>query len=418
MTLAVVGESSAAGTPYERWLSVGKIVAWQLGNVIPGRRFRALVLAKPAETLEMQYRRLAGLRRRPDALIVYCGHNEFSSRIPWSRKVHHYHDDVPSFVDSLDQFACRVSALYGLIQRATDKFCVEITPPPSLKPPLVDSPAYSPAEYTAILGDFRRRLKAIAGFCERLRVPLILVVPPANDAGFEPLRSCLPPVTPRTEQDSFARDVRAVRRLEAAGPYPAIERYRALLARYPGFAECHYRLAGLLDKTGAWDEAYEHYTAARDLDGMPMRCLSAFQQVYVAVAASHDCVLVDGQALFHAIGPHGLLDDTLFNDVMHPSLRGHIALATAILDALRERGTFGWPRGVPTPTIDPRDVRPTLGCIPVIGPKSVRGAKCSIARRPICGTTRPSVTPSERPTRTLSGASRKVKRPSLSGFRT
>ena len=102
-----------------------------------------------------------------------------------------------------------------------------------------------------------------------------------------------------------------------------------------------------------WDEAYEQYVAARDLDGFPMRCLSALQQVYFDIAESHDCILVDGQALFHAIGPHGLLDDTLFNDVMHPSLRGHIALATAILDALHERGKFGWPREVPTPTIDP-----------------------------------------------------------------
>ena len=86
---------------------------------------------------------------------------------------------------------------------------------------------------------------------------------------------------------------------------------------------------------------------------MPMRCSSAFQHAYVDVAQSHDCVLVDGQELFHAIGPHGLLDDTLFSDVMHPSLRGHIALASGILDALCERGSWGWPAGLPTPVIDP-----------------------------------------------------------------
>ena len=39
MTIVVLGESSAAGVPYERRLSVGAIVAWQLGEVFAGRRF-------------------------------------------------------------------------------------------------------------------------------------------------------------------------------------------------------------------------------------------------------------------------------------------------------------------------------------------------------------------------------------------
>ena len=37
VTLVVLGESSAAGVPYESWLSVGQIVAWKLGEVKIGR---------------------------------------------------------------------------------------------------------------------------------------------------------------------------------------------------------------------------------------------------------------------------------------------------------------------------------------------------------------------------------------------
>ena len=58
----MVGESSAAGAPFEKWLSVGEIVAWKLGEAMPGRRFRAVVLAHPGDTLEIQYRKLAELR--------------------------------------------------------------------------------------------------------------------------------------------------------------------------------------------------------------------------------------------------------------------------------------------------------------------------------------------------------------------
>jgi lysophospholipase L1-like esterase len=349
-TLVVLGESSAAGVPFEQRLSVGKIVAWQLGEVIPGRRFRASVLALPGDTLEGQYRQLSKLRRRPDVVIVYCGHNEFFIRVPFSRRVEHYLDHQPNFFERAGQLAHRISALYALIENANDKLRIEL--PPTLDPRLVDVPIFTPAEFANSLVDFRRRLDAIASFCERVGALLILVVPPGNDADFEPIRSYLPVTTSPAEREAFARDFLAVRELESSEPRRALSAYQTLLTRQPGFAEAHYRLARLLEETGDWDKAYEHYVAARDLDGMPVRCLSVFQQAYREVAAQHQCALVDGQGLFHAIGPHGLLNDTLFNDMMHPSLRGHIALATAILDALRKRGALGWSPSVPTPTVD------------------------------------------------------------------
>ncbi len=364
VTVVILGESSAAGVPYESWLSVGRIVVWKLGEAIPQRRFRALVLAKPGDTLETQYGKLAGLRQRPGAVIVYCGHNEFTCRIPWSRRVRFYCDERPSLLERLDGLAGRASPVCRLIQGAADKYRIELVPPSSLEPPLVDAPAFTPEEFSAVLADFRRRLEAITAYCERVGALTILVVPPSNDAGFEPLRSILSPETPRGEREGFARDFRIVRRLEAADPVHAIDQYRALLARQPGFAESHYRLARLLEDTRAWDQAYQHYIAARDLDGMPMRCVTAFQQCYRDVAASHGCALVDGQALFHAIGPHGMLDDSLFNDIMHPSLRGHIALATGILEALHARRAFGWPEGVPAPVIDPARCAAQFGLRP------------------------------------------------------
>ena len=89
---------------------------------------------------------------------------------------------------------------------------------------------------------------------------------------------------------------------------------------------------------------------------MPMRCPSSFQQAYRDVAARHGCILIDGQSYFHAIGRHGLLDDELFQDAMHPSLRGQIALAQAVLVALQKRHAFGWSLDSTIPVIDPSQV--------------------------------------------------------------
>ena len=155
----------------------------------------------------------------------------------------------------------------------------------------------------------------------------------------------------RGDRDAFAREFRAIG--QAADPAAARAGYRALIARQPGFAEAHYRLAQLLEQAGAWEAAYREYVAARDRDGYPMRCLTEFQDVYRDVARRHGCFLIDGQSYFHAIGRHGLLDDELFQDGMHPSLRGQIALAQAILQAIQARGAFGWPKDRAVSPIDP-----------------------------------------------------------------
>jgi hypothetical protein len=145
----------------------------------------------------------------------------------------------------------------------------------------------------------------------------------------------------------------ATRRLEGVDAAKSEQQYRELLAREPCFAETHYRLATLLRNKGAWDEAYQHFAAARDLDGYPMRCLTSFQEIYREVAARHDCVFIDCQSYFHEIGRNGLLDNELFQDAMHPSLRGQIALAQAILLALHARRALGWPDQSAPCLIDP-----------------------------------------------------------------
>jgi hypothetical protein len=352
--VVVVGESSAVGIPYENWFSIGRIIVWQLEQAIPGRRFRLEVLADPGATLEQQHDKLAGLRVRPDLLIVYSGHNEFVSRALWTHEVDHYLDEISASPGKqLLEWTARSSALAALIRQTTLKFRMSVPPYVRGHRTLVDVPSYTPEQEALRLADFRARLETIVAYASKVGALPVLVIPPANDAGFDPSRSILPAGTSRAERAAFERASRMARRLETTDTESAIAAYRALLSRQPGFAETHYRLAHLLDRTDARAEAYAHFVAARDLDGLPLRCKSSFQEAYRGVAAGKDCILVDGQELFHALGPRGLLDDALFHDSVHPSVRGHVALAQAILEALHARGAFGWPREKPAPPIEP-----------------------------------------------------------------
>ncbi|WP_145952210.1 hypothetical protein [Paludisphaera borealis] len=351
--VVVIGESSAIGFPFEKWLSIGAIVGWRLREVFPGRAVRVDVLAQPGSRLVAMHLRLETLSRRPDILIIYAGHNEFYARHSWGHEVTPYYLDEPTVaqIQTVGAIFARVSPLVRLIEETLEERKVA-APPPLKGRLLIDALSHSVEESADLLADFHSRLEAIVAYCEQIGATPVLVAPPGNDAGYEPDRSVLPPETPRAHREAFAQDFEAARRLEASDPASSTDAYRALVARHPGFAESHFRLAKRLEAEGRDAEAYEHYVAARDLDGHPMRCLTSFQDAYREIAARRKTILVDGQALFHARNPRGLLDDHLFNDAQHPAFEGHVALAEAVLAGLKERKALGWPESVPAPTID------------------------------------------------------------------
>ncbi len=363
--IVVLGESSARGVPYHDWLSVGEIVGWKLQEAFPNRRFPVTQLAQPGLKLDEVHMLLRQLTRRPDLVILYAGHNEFQMRYDWAHGAYHYLDETPperlTFpgMVSAGSRVCRlIDATVGLIRRASP-------PKRTIERQLVDVPVYTPAEYAQILQGFRARLEAMTSYCEGLGAQVVLVIPPGNDADFEPNRSFLPPETTRAERMTFARDFEAARRLETADPAKAVAAYRALLERQPGFAEVHYRLARRLEALGEIAEANTHYIAARDQDGLPMRCPSDFQNAYREVAKRHpSAILVDGPAELRDLSPRGTVGDTFFTDGFHPSLIGYTELAQAILTGLRDRRAIEFRETTPTPVVSPPDCARHFGMDP------------------------------------------------------
>jgi hypothetical protein len=352
--IVVIGESTAVGEPYDKWLSPGEIVRWKLAEVFPERQVAVDVLARKGSNLRPMIRRLAQLRRRPDAILVYAGHNEFQTIVPWSRAVPHYLDSPPptSTAGRLEQLG-RLTSLGRMICDAIETQRLDAAPPREVTRELVDVPSYTPEESAQFLADYRASLDTVASYCNRIGAVPILVVPVGNDAGFEPNRSVLPPETPRAERVEFVRKLEEARRAESDDASWALALYRSLTDQQPGFAEAHYRLARLLASSGDYPGACQHFALARDLDGMPQRCLTSFQNACREVAQNRGCVLIDTPALFSSIVPDGILDDRLFHDAHHPTLLGYTAISQEILDRLGARRAFGWPDGREVPTIDP-----------------------------------------------------------------
>ena len=355
LRLLVIGESSARGEPYHPWLSVGQIVAWQLEQINPARRVQVDMWAEGGASLEKMHLKLNNLGYKPDAMVVFSGHNEFQARYPWDRNPPYYLDEQeeqrkPSAVDLL----LRRSSVCRLILETLDRQRVDAIPPRVVTRQLVDRPVCSDKERASIIEDFRSRLENIARYCETIDTLPIMIIPASNDGDYEPSRSVLEPTATKQARQAFARQFAKVRELELAEPAHAVAAYQELIHEAPGFAETHYRLARLLEKADRWDEAGEHYTLAREHDAMPMRCPEAFREAYRDVAANHPgIVLVDSARVLQPLAPHGFLDDHLYHDAQHPTLLGYIALAQDLLNQLSKRRGLGWPEGVKAPVIDP-----------------------------------------------------------------
>ena len=355
--VVVIGESSARGDPFHPLLSIGQIVGWQLERVLPGKRVRVDVLAEPGVTLERMHQKLEGLERRPDVLIIYCGHNEFQARYDWAHDVGHDEAPANAVLDGLFRASLR-SPLCRMIYETVNKNRLD-EPPRMAKHSLIDPPLCSPSEYARILDDFSRRLEAMVAYCDRIKALAVLVIPPGNEGGYEPNRSSLHGAVSDAEKQAILRQFEAARGAEDDAPR-AIALYEKILARYPRLAEAHFRLGRLHEGRGDTGEANRRYAAARDTDSFPQRCPGPFQDAYRAVAARHRCLLIDGPAEFRSVSPNRILNDNLFHDAQHPALFGHITLAQAVLRSMRAREALGWKDGT-VPAIDPAECAAHFG---------------------------------------------------------
>jgi uncharacterized protein YkwD len=350
--LVVIGESSARGEPYHPWISLGQIVEWQLRRVFPEREVRVETFAEGGLCLDQAVLLLRDLTRRPDAIVVFGGHNEFQTRYGWSRNVRHYAEEGPESRLALLELARSASSSTKLILETLDRVVGETPPPDHAGRELVDHPSCSPWEYRFLVEDFHRRLDALADFAKQIGALLILVVPPSNDGAFEPNRSVLAGSTPVAARLEFEREFRRLRGYESTDPEAAIAGYRRLTERHPEFAESHYRLGRLLARAGEWEEAKSRFARARDLDRLPLRCPDDFRTAIRSVAAKRGAILIDSPTVMAHLVPDGILDDRLFHDAHHPNLAGYVALAQEVLDQLQERRSFGWPDSTRAPRVE------------------------------------------------------------------
>ena len=153
------------------------------------------------------WRRSSG---RPGMVIIYSGHNEFAARFEEERDGWLDPDPGEGLLRPIYR-ASLFSPFCRLAFELVSKNRLDVPPPLAGRHQLIDPPQCSPAEAEQIRIDFESRLEAITAYCEKIGALPVLIIPPANEADFEPSRSTLPQAVSPQERAFLVRDFLAAR---------------------------------------------------------------------------------------------------------------------------------------------------------------------------------------------------------------
>ena len=318
-----LGGSTTEGQPYHDRLSFPQITGWKLQKFYEGRRVIVNNLAEGGADLSRMHAYLQELERRPDAILIYSGHNEFSARFsvnsevgPSVRRIW-----LPSFIGSV-------------IRERYDRLSIATFPNRTPRKRF-DGPAMTETDTENVYRDFEVFLDAILQFCRRHSITAVLVIPGSNEAGFGPNRSLLPKsVTNDTKDQLEAIYVKLDDPTTAAAEQLKLLNQACELA--PEFAESWYQLGKRYEISQQYAEAKNCFRKAIDLDGFPLRATSVIAEIYHKLSARYQVPLLDARELLLPLSKTTLFGNQLFHDHCHPTLPGHIAIADAVFDSLVE----------------------------------------------------------------------------------
>jgi tetratricopeptide (TPR) repeat protein len=293
----VQGESSAAGFPYGRWASPAALLQQRLQRAYPEREIEVINTGMAAVTsyvlLDFADEILA---QRPDAIVVYTGHNEFlgiggvgsslasassptlARTIATLRRLHLYRAlerGLGSLGTGEDPLAARDGTLMS-------KVAAERSIP-------LGSPLYERG-----LGQFRGNLDRLLARYQAAGVPVFIGTLASNERDQAPFAS-------DDTADSARARFEKGRALEAAGDYVA---------------------------------ARSEYLAAKDRDELRFRAPEDFNEVIRAVAEARGATVVDVQTALAAASSNGIIGAGLMLEHVHPNVEGYFRLASAYFPAM------------------------------------------------------------------------------------
>jgi hypothetical protein len=194
--------------------------------------------------------------------------------------------------------------------------------------------------HEATIAHFQFNLFRMVEIAQQHNVPVMLINPPYNLKDTPPFKYDNGPEVDLQQRERFAELWQAAQ-LEEVKVAQRIALLQQAVAIDPRHAAVRFHLGRCLLSQQQYDAAKKELVAAKDEDICPLRILSPMRAVVQLAADCHHIPIVDAQQLFEQLTPDGITGDEWLVDHVHPSMKGHQRLASAIFEQMQ---TLGWVR--------------------------------------------------------------------------
>jgi tetratricopeptide (TPR) repeat protein len=330
--IVLAGGSAIKGFPQPMGFAPSAFMQAMLSEIWPDRDVEVINLGTTAvasfPVLDMLTEML---EYEPDLVVVYAGHNEFfgasgvaslhrAGRSPGAIRFSRWCGSL-----GISQL---ISRIRGWASGPKPKaVLMEAVIGESHIPP--DSPLRA-----AAADNLYAHVCEMITRCQARSVPVMVCTLASNEQGLAPIGRCDASHLAVPEQEKLSRLLKTASDTLSNNPTVAVRLLNEAAALDATHARVQFRLGQAYEACGDRVKAREHFQHALDLDTMPWRAPSRSMDAIRRAAKDKQAVLCDVQQAFRDASPGGSIGWTLFDDHVHPSMRGQWLLAKTFVEML------------------------------------------------------------------------------------
>ncbi|HTY38477.1 MAG TPA: tetratricopeptide repeat protein [Bacteroidota bacterium] len=337
-----LGESSTLGYPYMFNGSFPSLLRDRLQATWPQKNVEVInlgITAVSSYTVADFVHELVNYQ--PDALLVYCGHNEFYGALAvgstealgksrWMIQTYLWLEHVRSFLlmrDCIDWirglFTSRqnegreATVMEGMVKNKEIPF---------------DSPDYAVAR-----DNFTANIEEIANVAEAHKIRLVFATLVSNLSGLAPFSS-----VHGFHQTGLAEfqnhELAGEQAFASNDPVTARKELSSATSIDSSYAMTHFLLGKIAERQGEYRVAAREYQLAKDQDALRFRAPSEFNTIIRQVARKHSIPVADAESLLTVRSEHQIIGPQFVLEHVHLNVDGYFLLAQSFYDAMRGNG--------------------------------------------------------------------------------
>ncbi len=307
LRIMILGESSAAGFPFEPNGGFSRFLDQRLSILYPKKKFEIVNLGIAAINSYAIMDILEDvIEQKPDLVLIYTGHNEYYGALGAASMTSIASSPGMSrFLQSMGKlrFIRLLSSIFsGEPEQQTSPGLMESLAKDKLIPLNSDL-------YQAGVNQFEHNLNYILEELKGNNIPVVIGTLVSN----------------LLNQPPFIAE--------------------------KGGAGKSFETAEKLYRDGKYDEAKIEFIKAKELDELRFRAPQSFNSIIKETAVKHGASLIEIDSVFNFVSRNGIVGNDLMTDHLHPNLEGYNLMSGLFLEGITKSGVL---KEKPEVTVDPK----------------------------------------------------------------